>query len=543
MQPDHRPKLDRERLGELARAVVHDIVDGAVRERPTPVQAAGRARAAVWKLAESDCEGARGRQNPRWRRIATLAANAACVAAQAPPPEPRNDHFMSPDDFARSQRWHTQSADGAVVGDLPTVTKLLRIPSSRSLAIRVLHAICASRVPAQIRELQEQAIPLAQTIGQLLASADDLAVRCGAMGVAAVAHHDAVRASLFHSGQMERVLHLASAAEPPSAPGALANWQREERKEVSAQRTCREATLRLKAAHGRAQIQLRVAEKADAYLKQRLDAMEIALDEADRQEEDADKAYEQATLRLNTAQSKEKHAADEVEMARESLGMAEQMQAEATNDASAAAAKAVDAAEAKAEAEAAENRALEDEEKADAALKAQQAAEQELAEVLRVLAAGLVTEGERKGQKMKKQDKQDAEATVAAKREQLAAAPASQVDATVEQAALDAAQAELEGAKNDKKARKEAEVKLTAKKAELQAAKSQGIARAKQEAVDARVKATANREDADHQKNLADSAQAEAEARVEEAQEAVKSAEAVLADKHHVSAKAVNERR
>ena len=539
MEPKLWEELDRERLRGLARAVVCDIVDEAVRTRPTERQAAGRARAAVWKLAESDCEGTRARQNPRWRRIATLAAIAASAAAQAPPREPSDDDCVNSQDL---ERWRTQRGDLAAVSNLPTVIKLLSVSSLRTHAIRALHAIFASQVRTQARELEEHAIPLARALGSLLASADDGAVRCGAMGVAAVARHDAVRASLFHSGQIERVVHLASATRPPSAPGGLVDWQREEGKAAAAQQTCREATLRLKAARARAEAQLKVAAKADDQLKQRLHEMELALSEADRQEVDAASANAQANHELEKAQDAEKHAAREVGEASQMLVVAEQKLAEAVNGAAAAAAKAAVAAEAKAEAEAAETRAIKEEEEADAVLKAQKSTEEELAEALHVLEAGMVTEGERQGQKMNKQEKQAAEATVASKQEQLNAAPASQVDAPLEQAALDTAQAELEAADN-KKARKEAEAKVAEKLADLQSAKSAGVTRAKQAAVDTRAETTAKRQDADQQNEAAELAKVDADALLVEAQAVRQSAETVLADKKHALAKVADDLR
>lgn len=532
-------ELDRERLRGLARAVVYDIVDEAVRTPPTELQAAGRARAAVWKLAESDCEGTRARQNPRWRRIATLAAIAASAAAQAPPWEPSDDDCVNSQDL---ERWRTQRGDLAVVGNLPTVIKLLGVPSLRLHAVRVLHTIFASQARAQARELEVHAIPLARALGSLLASADDGAVRCGAMGVAAVVRHDAMRASLFHAGRLERVVQLASASRLPSAPGGLADWQREEEKADAAQQTCRKATLRLKAARARAEAQLKVAATADDQLKQRLHEMDLALSEADRQEVHAASAIARANLELEKAKDAETHAAREVDEASQLLAVAKQKQAEAVNGAAAAAAKVAVATKAKAEAEAAETRAIKEEEGAHAALKAQRSAEKELAEALHVLQAGLVIEGERQGKKMNKQEKQAAEATIASKQEQLNAAPASQVDAPMEQAALDAAQAELQAADN-KKARKEAEAKVAEKQAELQSAKSAGVARAKQVAVDVRGKTTAKREDADQQTEAAELAKGDADALLVEAKAARQSAETVLADKKHALAKSADELR
>eukprot|EP01043_Picozoa_sp_COSAG02_P054901 COSAG02_NODE_6290_length_3673_cov_1.705932_2_plen_537_part_00 len=527
---------DRERVRALARAVIDEIVEAAVQTRPTAVQAAGRARAAVWKLAESDCEGARARQNPRWRRIATLAATAASAAARASPP-PSDDDCITQKEM---ERWRTQCTDQPPVGDLSTLIKLLGVASLRTRAIRDLHTIAASPLRAHEREVEEHAIPIARRLGSLLASGDEGAVRCGAMGVAALARHDAVRASLFHAGDVERVVNLASATRPPSAPGGLMDWQREERKEASAQRACHEATLRMKAAIARAETQMKVAKKADDQLKQRLREMEDALQKANDQEADAASANAQADREVEVAEDAESHAAGEVDPAGQSLAAAEQEQAEAENAAAVAAAQLLDATDAKAQAEAAEARATKSEEQADAALQAQQTAEAELAEALRILKAGLVTDGEREGKKMNKQEKKDAEAIVAAKQEQLSSAPASEVVAPVEQAALDAAQAGLAAAEN-KKARIEAEAQVAEKHAALQSAKSAGVTRAKEAAVELKAGATAAREDADRQKETAGLDKAEADARVAKAQQVRKAAETVLADKKHALVKAVDE--
>lgn len=531
----------------LARAVVYEIVDAAVITRPTPAQAAGRARAAVWKLAESDCEGTRARQNPRWRRIATLAATAASGAARASP-RPSDDDGIDPQELERWRTlwphcgWRTQRADQPAVGNLSTLIKLLGVPSLRTRAIRDLHTIAASPLRAHAREVEEQAIPIARRLGSLLASADEGAVRCGAIGVAALARHDAIRASLFHAGDVERIVNLASVARPPSAPGGLVDWQREERKEASAQRACREATLRMKAARARAETQMKVAEKADDQVKQRLHEMEAALAKADGREADATSANDQADCEIEMAQDAESRAAGEMDLAGQSLAVAKEEQVEAENAATVAGAKAADATEAKATAEAAAARAIEIQEKADAALKAQQSAEAELAEAIQILEAGLVTDGERAGKKMNKQEKQDAAATVAAKQVQLNSAPGSKVDAPAEQTALDAAQADLDAAEN-KKVRKEAETVVAEKQTELQSAKSAGVARAQHAAADAKAKAIATRDDAVRQQEKAEFDKDNADARVVKAQEARKAAETVLADKKHALAKAVDELR
>jgi hypothetical protein len=538
----------------------------------------------VWKLAENDCEGTRARQDPRWRRVATLAVATAVAsvqaqrnaeqalaeaqqaldaglvmegeregqqmtneekaAAEATLAEKRaqlsaaigNDGSMSPEDL---EMWRSQyvalAADGnlefgdlARASSLPTLLRLLGVPSLRVRAVRVLHTISASPLRSEIRELEEQSIPLAQALGSLLASADDSAVRCGAMGVATVARHDAVRASLFHAGNLQKVALLAgstktsrgradvAAPASTSAPtaaagkipvlvkasepgvsgrkgrqsprheasvryveqqgterdssraqliagkGGLADWQREERVEAEAQQACREATLRLQAARSRARTQLGVAKKAERKLDERLKEMEAALKEADRQEIVAYEARVEADKELAEAQAAEEDSERKVEEAELILEKAIQEEAAAADVAAAAVQTAQEMADAKVAAEADETTAIKEEEEAEAALKAQQTAEEELAEAQRIVDAGLVTEGEREGQKMKKEEKAAAGATLAEKQAQLSAAPSSKIDAPAEESDLDEKQAALEAAEN-KKDRKELELQVAEK--------------------------------------------------------------------------------
>ena len=517
--------------------------------RPTVQQAAGRARAAVWRLAENDIEGTRARQDPRWRRVATLAVAAATAAAEAPPLEPGDDGTLPEDLTMWRQQYATMAAEGnlefgelALASSLPTVLKLLGVPSLRVKAITVLHTIAASTVRTQIRELEEQSVILARTLGSLLASSDDSAVRCGAMGVAAVAQYDAIRASLFHAGQVDKIVQLSAVAQPPLATGGLPDWHREEQKEVAAQQTCREATLRLKAARARAQQQFRVAVAAEKALDERTVEMDAALEDAARQEKEAFEANVKADTELAEAVAAEEHAKREVEKARAMLEKAKLEEAEAAAAQEAAAKQAAEAAEVNAGAEVAEATAVKEEAAAEEVLKAQQAAEQELAEAQKVLVEGLVTEGERAGEKMKKDEKLAAEAELVAKQEQLATAPAWRVDAAAEQADVAAASAALENPDIKKKERAKLEGVVAAKEAALQAARSAGVTKARDQVVAARGVAVQKREEAEKLKQEADDAQAAAEKEAAEAVVARQEADTELAEADAALAAAVEDR-
>jgi hypothetical protein len=191
---------------------------------------ASRARSAVWAVAERALGGGRARSDPKWRRVATLAAAAVCAHARK-----LGGRATSAAAAEEQRLWRKQMSAMAAEGhldfsalkqvlactlsasppwpppprssqrfvhpqasSLPTLLKLLWVPTVRGQACRTIGAIAATT--KERGGMEQQAESLVHELARLLASNSGGARQCGAMGVSG---RQCAPCSFGEGGQMD----------------------------------------------------------------------------------------------------------------------------------------------------------------------------------------------------------------------------------------------------------------------------------------------------------------------------------------------------